>query len=142
MKSAVQTQYAMGFMLSANGTRVALVRKNRPALIAGLLTGIGGHREAGESFGQCLVREFAEEATLATELAQWDMFAVVDNERMFMPCFVMRTDRVEQVQAREDEPIQVYNIYDLKPSDLAPLALDLIVQAMCHVRGRALVQLA
>lgn len=136
------TQYAMGFMLSEDRTRIALIRKNRPALIAGLLTGIGGHREEGEAFAHCVVREFAEEAGVQTNEAQWQLFAVVDNDRMFMPCFTVRTDRVALARTMEDEPIQVYDVSDLKEQELAPLAWSLIVQAMGHERGDAVALLA
>ena len=55
-------KYVVGFMFDTSLTNVALIRKTKPAWQAGLLNGIGGKVEAGESFDDAMVREFSEEA--------------------------------------------------------------------------------
>lgn len=55
------------------GKHVLLVRKNHPKWQAGLMNGIGGEIEDGESILGAMVREFTEEAKFVTN--GWDLFA-------------------------------------------------------------------
>ena len=128
------TEYAMGFLFDSQGQRVALIRKNRPALIAGKLTGLGGHREEGESFAQCIVREYFEESGVATQLADWTHFATVSTDYMLMSCFFSRSALVDEVLTLEDEEVCVYRIEDLAESDMANFTAELIRLAL-HYDG-------
>lgn len=65
------TTYVCGFAFDENTERVALIRKNKPAWQAGLLNGIGGKVEKGESFGAAMAREFYEEAGMITLPSMW-----------------------------------------------------------------------
>lgn len=67
------TNYVAGFLFSQDLKRVALIRKAKPDWQAGLLNGIGGKIEDGETRFRAMVREFAEE-TGAT-VTDWEMFA-------------------------------------------------------------------
>ena len=53
--------YVAGFCFSECGGRVALIRKLKPEWQRGLLNGIGGKMEPGESLHSAMVREFEEE---------------------------------------------------------------------------------
>ncbi len=61
--------YTVGFMFDMGG-RVLLLRKTRPRWQAGLLNGIGGKLEEGETPYECMIREFHEEAGVYHH--EWD----------------------------------------------------------------------
>jgi len=119
-------QYAMGFILSPDKKRVALICKNKPARLVGMLTGIGGHREQDESFIECLIREVEEEAGVITAEGEWLQFATVSTDEMYMPCYVMYSDKIDDVRTMESEKVSIFNVNDLSDLILAPLALDLV----------------
>lgn len=55
-------QYVVGFARQLHF--VLLIRKKRPAWQAGLLNGVGGKVEDGETLREAMIREFNEEAGL------------------------------------------------------------------------------
>jgi 8-oxo-dGTP diphosphatase len=67
--------YSLGFLFNASGSRLKLIRKNRPEWQAGKLNGIGGKVEKGEHSYYAMVREFKEEAGVATE--GWEHYATL-----------------------------------------------------------------
>lgn len=74
-------KYVVGFMFadrtSAFSRRVALITKARPDWQRGRLNGVGGKIEEGETAPRAMVREFFEEAHVATREDDWHNFAVV-----------------------------------------------------------------
>lgn len=54
-------KYVLGFLFNVKLTRVVLIRKQRPSWQRGLLNGIGGKIEHGETPEEAMVREFQEE---------------------------------------------------------------------------------
>ncbi|HEY0712276.1 MAG TPA: NUDIX domain-containing protein [Polyangia bacterium] len=66
-------RYSLGFAFGTNqgGETVLLIRKVRPAWQHGLLNGIGGHIEEGETPIQAMVREFEEECGVGTKETDW-----------------------------------------------------------------------
>lgn len=74
------TEYSCGFLINKDNNLVALVRKEKPTWQHGLLNGIGGKIEEGESPTICMVREFREEALNPLyhgEEIKWDRFASI-----------------------------------------------------------------
>jgi 8-oxo-dGTP pyrophosphatase MutT (NUDIX family) len=59
--------YVLGFLFSDDLKKVILIRKNRPANQIGLLNGVGGKIEYGESCFSAIVREFQEETGVLIE---------------------------------------------------------------------------
>ena len=80
---AETTKYVVGFLFAEDV--VLLVRKLRPSWQAGLLNGIGGHVESGESFDDAMAREFKEETGLAIE--GWVHFATIGGDGWTMGCY-------------------------------------------------------
>lgn len=56
--------YVVGFVVDHDYHNVLLIQKNRPTWQAGLLNGIGGGVERGETSQQALIREIKEETGL------------------------------------------------------------------------------
>lgn len=77
--------YVLGFLFSDNGTSVVLVRKNKPEWQAGLLNGIGGMVEAGETPHAAMIREFEEEAGVVTRA--WIPFCKLSGDWFSVDCF-------------------------------------------------------
>lgn len=68
-----RTEYVVGFCFNGPKNRVVLIRKARPAWQAGLLNGVGGHIEPGESPDEAMRREFYEET--GKVVGGWTPFA-------------------------------------------------------------------
>ena len=123
-------QYVVGFMFSLNQQRVALVKKNRPKWLAGLLNGIGGHVEdSDDSLLSARIREFSEETGHMT--AGWEKYARISEDGNFDVTFFYATGELSKVQTKTDEEIivvDVANIASLETIEnlpwLIPLALD------------------
>jgi len=73
--------YAVGFYFTDDFARVALIRKARPAWQRGLLNGIGGRVEPGESSADAMTREYAEETGHVTAAGDWTRFLALDEHR-------------------------------------------------------------
>lgn len=75
-------KYVCGF-LGMNGPKgsVALIKKQRPPWQFGLLNGIGGHIEKGESPLKAMRREFYEETGL--RYLEWTLFLILDGPGFF-----------------------------------------------------------
>ncbi len=68
------TEYVVGFAFDADLKEVALIRKKTPEWQAGLLNGLGGHVDEGETPEQAMVREFYEEGGVETNVDHWVYF--------------------------------------------------------------------
>jgi 8-oxo-dGTP diphosphatase len=105
-------QYACGFLFSVDGSRVVLIRKNRPAWQAGKLNGVGGKLELGETPSQAMRREFREEAGLDVE--SWEQVLTITGEpTAFDPSgwqghFFRAFGDVDTVRTLMDEPLEVH----------------------------------
>jgi len=101
-------RYVLGFVFSPDLAKVYLIRKNRPEWQAGLLNGIGGKIELGETEKEAMEREALEESGYYGE---WIYYGHMGN---FGPYFsawscavfysVMK-EGCEVPETREDEPI-------------------------------------
>jgi len=132
-------RYVCGFLFSADGARVVLIRKNRPAWQAGKLNGVGGKIEAGETPLDAIRREFAEETGLA--VADWTRGVVITGaptERDptgWEGTFFRATGDVDAARSMTDEAVVVATVRPL-PDDtipnlrwMVPLLLDVDVAA-------------
>ena len=68
-------RYVVGFCFKNDASHVLLIAKQRPAWQSGMLNGIGGKVENGETDVQAMVREFHEEAGVETGTGDWQLFA-------------------------------------------------------------------
>lgn len=99
-------RYVVGFMFSYDRQRVALIRKNRPERHAGLLNGIGGKVEVGETPAEAMVREFTEEAGPCPN--GWrEVCEVIAAD--FSLTFFSSWGDVESLQSLTDEVVEVHS---------------------------------
>jgi 8-oxo-dGTP diphosphatase len=64
-------RYVVGFAFNRDKSHVLLIRKERPEWQKGLLNGLGGHIEDGETPMQAMIREMQEESAL--EIIDWNL---------------------------------------------------------------------
>lgn len=107
-------KYSLGFAFDAAGKRVVLIQKNRPAWQRGLLNGVGGHVEEGESFHACMAREFQEETGIETYESNWKMFARLFSPQFEMHVFSIFTNEIAYLKALTDESVGWYLVEDLR----------------------------
>lgn len=84
---------------------IALIEKKKPTFHAGMLNGIGGHIEVGESPLEAMRREFREETGVNIE--KWNQFAhlVVGNWRVHM--FRAFNNKILDVRTTTDEQVRL-----------------------------------
>ena len=106
-----QVFYVAGFLFTDDSRHVVLIEKVRPEWQAGLLNGIGGHVEPGETPLEAMVREFNEET--GVEVSTWKQFATLKGESdvqwtvHFFCAFDTRAfQRVEQMT--DESPVKMW----------------------------------
>lgn len=139
---ARQKYYVVGFLFMPDipsrhnqfqGHEVVLIRKNRPDWQKGLLNGVGGRVENGESASEAMMREFREE-TDGNPFAVSHWSPVID--MIFDDCvvhvFAARLAKSEQFDSKTDERIEIWNVSDvMRYSDKIPNLNWLIPLALC-----------
>lgn len=104
-------EYSVGFLHDDN--RIVLIRKNRPEWQAGLLNGVGGHIEPGESPYECMCREFQEETGVL--FTAWDKFATLVGDKAKIHVFAGNDNGgfIDRVKTTTDEEIVVTNLLNV-----------------------------
>lgn len=98
----------LGLVFSEDLSEIVLIRKNRPTFLAGMLNGVGGQVEGGESHRSAMEREFKEETGVRI-IPGWSLLdtAKFDNNSMFV--WTCRAD-ISQVATKTDEEIIICNV--------------------------------
>lgn len=104
------TNYVAGFFFSEDLMKVALIRKNKPEWQRGLLNGVGGKIEAGESPLDAMQREFFEEAGVMTLRDHWTKVLEMQDNATFSVHFFAAIGDVSTVRSIEDEKIEVIDV--------------------------------
>jgi 8-oxo-dGTP diphosphatase len=114
-------RYCVGFMFDPAG-RVALVRKNRPKWQEGLLNGIGGKLEPGETALTGMAREWKEETDHDLPDEAWDYFHVMRFPDAVIHFFRVWVERMPVFPDENDvgEKIEVYHADNLPEDELIP----------------------
>lgn len=122
--------YVAGFFFSTDGTRVALIRKTKPAWQNGLLNGIGGKIEDGEEAIDAMRREFREETGVDNEF--WRCFATLGGDSWEVKFFAAFGE-VDAVRTTTEEEVVIVPTNKLEGTIpnlkwLVPLALDPVIE--------------
>lgn len=112
--------YVSMLMFSADGSKVVLLTKDKPAFLAGKLCPVGGKLELGEAPLAAAIREFSEEAGVTTVAADWLQYALCTGLDWQMHCYVAFSDLAFDCQTKESEPISLHEVSEL----LATIAND------------------
>ena len=111
--------YVLGFLFSQHPTRVVLIRKNKPDWQRGLLNGVGGKVEDGETAHDAMIREFEEEAGVT--VAEWEPFCVMAGGDFRVDVFkATDSHALQQVRSVSDEAVMAlfpHAVLDPNPQD-------------------------
>ena len=108
-------EYVCGFMFNQGLSKVALIRKNRPAFQKGKLNGVGGSLETADfSIWSCMAREFNEEAGVETDPNSWSYYATIngvndDGEKFKVYFFACKGD-LTKLKTTSDEEITIVDV--------------------------------
>jgi 8-oxo-dGTP diphosphatase len=107
---AKRTRYVVGFLLDPTLSKVVLIRKLRPEFQHGLLNGVGGHVEDGESPDAAMEREFFEETGM--RVPGWVEFLHLLSPDADLT-FFRAVGNVHAVTTATDEEVGVYGVPDV-----------------------------
>lgn len=132
--NSADARYVVGFMFNEARNTVALIRKSKPDWQKGLLNGIGGKIEAGESAEFAMMREFCEESGATTHPGDWKHYCRLSGPDWRVEFFVT-TGSVEGLKSMEEEPLEVLPIHDiaLNRIDMVENLPWLIAAALDHL---------
>ncbi len=129
------TEYVVGFLFGPSDKAVALIRKNRPDWQKGLLNGIGGKIEPGESPYNAMVREFKEETGLFLGLG-WTRFACLKtNHDSLVYFFFNRSKEIYGIESKTDEHVDIYSARNFARHGSLPNLSWLIPMALSFSKG-------
>ena len=128
-------EYVAGFLFDQIGKQVVLVRKERPEWQCGLLSGVGGKIEEGETPDHAMIRGFCEETGYA--VGGWQRFCMLSGPDFRVYFYYLHDDPevlVATTKSNHDEAIEVHLVDALLTYDwfqcipnlrwLIPMALE------------------
>ena len=140
--------YVIGFLFAPRYERVVLIEKRKPAWQAGLLNGVGGKIEPGETPEEAIARECAEECGVALPAHGWSLIAtelaaggIGDGRRPTLYFLKVMSARAGTAHTCEAEKILLVEPHYLPRNVipnvrwLVPLALDPGVGALIRIHG-------
>jgi 8-oxo-dGTP diphosphatase len=105
-------RFVVGFPFNEDATVILLVRKLRPKWQEGLLNGIGGKIEAGETPREAMLRESKEETGLDVAWQYKGVMTGENNDGHNFECHIYYTytQHILEFEQKEDEPLCLYHV--------------------------------
>lgn len=122
----------LGFLFTPDFKKVLLIRKQKPVHHKGLLNGLGGKTEAGETEVECIVREVEEESGLHVPEKDWKEIGSLQWTEWDVAVFTGVYSRKANKVKSDDDDVQWYDANDLPINVvtnlrwLIPLCLDIL----------------
>lgn len=109
-------RFVVGFAFNLIKSKILLVEKRRPEWQKGLLNGVGGKIERGESPLEAMNRETLEETGLVLPWIYRGKMVGRNNDGNFFEChiFYAYTNKILQYKQIEDEPLGIYRPLSLR----------------------------
>ena len=109
------TEYVLGFCFMPLGGKpnaeVVLIRKNKPDWQRGLLNGVGGKIEPGETPHDAMVREWKEET--GTSIGRWSPYLIMNFRETRVHVFKAFSLEHIPVRTMTDEDVEIWEVSDL-----------------------------
>lgn len=126
-------KYVVGFVFDTTMEHVLLIHKNRPEWQNGLINGLGGKIEKGESPTEAVAREIKEESGLITKEDAWVYIGVIESNTFSVAMFgYIYEGAMTDAQSMEDEHIEWFPVHALPANViqnipwLVPITIDKI----------------
>ncbi len=128
-------EYVAGFLFNTSGDVVVLIEKQKPIWQRGLLNGVGGKIEPGETPTQAMQREFTEET--GVEVTAWKQFAKLQGADFTVYFFssFQSLDVVKSIRTTTNEIVAIYEVLDLWELPTIPNLKWLIPMAISMYAG-------
>lgn len=133
--------YVLALLFTANGERVVLMRRTRPAWQAGRVNALGGKIMAGEAPGDAAQREVREETGVDVPADEWEELLVWEDAVYRMHVMKSFSARAESARTVEDQEVFLAPVSRLPANVidnlrwLVPLARDRDVSLPVRVRS-------
>lgn len=113
-------RYVLGFCFLPNWDCV-LIEKTKPTWQKGLVNGLGGSIESGETLHDAMVREFKEECGISTHTKQWQHCVTFGNNHYELNVFRGMIQHAHDLTRSCDEGI--VELYKSPPDNMEQTAL-------------------
>lgn len=135
--------YVVGFLFDYDLSEVVLIKKNKPAWQRGLLNGVGGKIEQGETALDAMAREFQEETGLNIAAVDWNHYNTLTGDNyghsgMWAVHFFYSKvfyDTLKLAQTVEKEEVATFRVIDIPNLPTVPNLKWLIPQALSFAAG-------
>jgi len=136
-------EYVVGFAFDDDADFVCLIKKAKPAWQAGLMNGVGGKIEPGESPREAMIREFREETGLRCD--NWNLFmelqaynpGVSGSARVYFFEARMKIQELLGASTTTDEQVCVVSVPNIRYCECVPNLRWLVPMAVGMPRDRS-----
>ena len=116
--AAVPSQYQLGYLFDPSFTKVVAIRKEKPAWMAGMWNGVGGHIEGVEEPTVAMMREFQEKTGLEPRFqGWWRRVAQVQGDDYVMHVFGSTSPDLDMVRDMTREMVRVRYVQNVVNDD-------------------------
>lgn len=110
--------YALGFAFDKDFKQVVLIRKNKPTWQKGLLNGVGGKVEPGETPYNAMVREFREETGVLHE--SWSHALDLEFHEALVSVYYTTSAPINECTSTTDETIELRSVEEVPDLSTIP----------------------